>query len=252
MVFSILQISSTNPDRHWLSEKCAGYNLYYHTRDLKNKDEYKKFLETGQRAVQDFFKSNYRNSFNVYIHPDRHSLDSAWQSDWKMPDFKSECWMVASGIAAKLDIISPKRWETEACEHVYSQADKTQQLITHELVHVYHGQLNASPDFSNVEGMDWFVEGLATYASGQCDSLRIAQVKEAIAENKIPNTLNDFWTGKFKYGLSGSVVMFIDAKYGRNVLADLLIYNKKSDLLAALKISESELISEWKTYLHSL
>lgn len=67
---------------------------------------------------------------------------------------------------------------------------KTQQLITHELVHVYHGQLNASPDFSNVEGIDWFVEGLATYASGQCDSLRISEIKKAISGNKIPNGLD--------------------------------------------------------------
>ncbi|MFZ4520792.1 MAG: hypothetical protein ACOYNC_03750 [Bacteroidales bacterium] len=50
----------------------------------------------------------------------------------------------------------------ESCEHVYSEKLKTQQIITHELVNVYHGQLNAGPDFSDVSGIDWFVEGLAT------------------------------------------------------------------------------------------
>ena len=59
-------------------------------------------------------------------------------------------------------------------------------MITHELIHVYHGQLNVSPDFSNTEGIDWFIEGLATYASGQCDSMRISEVKVAIENNKIP------------------------------------------------------------------
>jgi hypothetical protein len=127
-----------------------------------------------------------------------------------MPEFKSECQMVASGIATKLDVISPKMWDTEACEHYYSDNQKTQRLITHELVHVYHGQWNQSPDFSNVEGIDWFVEGLATYASGQCDEQRIADVKKAITENKVPSSLDNFWTGKNKYGLSGSVVQFID------------------------------------------
>src|SRR6187551_2042138 len=113
-------------------------------------------------TTRQFFKSPFKNRFQLFIHPNRQSLDSSWQKDWNMPAFKSECWMVASGIATRLDVISPRRWDKEACEHVYAETKKTQLLITHELIHVYHGQLNTSPDFSNVDGIDWFVEGLAT------------------------------------------------------------------------------------------
>ena len=165
-----------------------------------------------------------------------------------MPDFKSECWMVAGGVASKLDLISPKNWDKEACEHVYADSSKTQNLITHELFHVYHGQLNPSPDFSETCDIDWFVEGFATFASGQCDSLRIADVKNAIAENNIPDSLSKFWSGKLRYGLSGSVVMFLDAKYGRKKLLELLKFNRKAELLAALGISEDELLKEWKGF----
>ena len=112
--------------------------------------------------------------------------------------------MVASGIAGKLDMISPKVWDKEAYEHSYSEPEKVQWLTTHELVHVYHAQLTSSPDFSDTEGIDWFVEGLATYTSGQCGSSRIKEIKKAIAENKIPGTLDGFWKGNLKYGLSGS------------------------------------------------
>jgi hypothetical protein len=183
------------------------------------------------------------------VHLNRHSLDSAWQKDWNMPTFKSECWMVASGVASKLDMISPKMWDKESCEHKYEDSQKTQQLITHELVHVYHGQLNASPDFSNIEGLDWFVEGLATYASGQCDSVRIAEVKKAILENNLPKTLDSFWSGKLKYGLSGSVVMYIDKHYGRVKLKELLSFNKKADLFSALNTTAPELLDGWKIYM---
>ena len=65
-------------------------------------------------------------------------------------------------------------------------------------MHVYHAQLNSSPDFSDTEGIDWFVEGLATYTSGQCGSSRIKEIKKAIAENKIPETLDSFWKGNLK------------------------------------------------------
>ena len=79
------------------------------------------------------------------------------------------------------------------------------------MVHVCHGQFNSSPDFS------WFVKGLATYASGQFDSLRLEEIKKAVVENKIPVSLNSFWTGNLRYELSGSVVLFID-KNGEEIL----------------------------------
>lgn len=253
MVFSaISHISWKIQDKNWTIEKHKGYNLLYTATDKKNKEEYVLLVENGLLSVKNFFNSSYNKQFDVYIHPNRHSLDSSWQKDWNMPDFKSECWMVASGVASKVDMISPRLWDKEACEHTYAETKKTQQLITHELVHVYHGQINVSPDFSDIEGIDWFVEGLATYASGQCDSSRISEIKKAIADNKIPNGLNNFWTGKLKYGLSGSVVMFIDNKYGRAKLIELLAFNKKTDLLSTLKTTESELLDEWKKYIHEL
>ena len=114
------------------------------------------------------------------------------------------------------------------------------------------GQINASPDFGNTEGIDWFVEGLATYASGQCDSARIKEVKKLIADNKTPKGLDNFWTGKLKYGLSGSVVMYIDSKYGREKLKELLPFSKKAEILAALNTTEADLLNNWKNYIQGL
>ena len=241
-----------NVGNGWIAEKHKGYTLLYTSIDKGNKKEYNEFIANGMKWVKAFFHSSYPKKFSVFIHPNRQSLDSAWQKDWNMPEFKSECWMVASGVATKLDIISPKLWDQQSCEHTYSEKIRTQQLITHELVHTYHGQLNSSPDFSNTEGIDWFVEGLATFASGQYDTARIAEVKKAISENKIPQTLDEFWTGKIRYGLSGSVVSYIDHKYGRTKLNDLLSLNKKSEILSRLKTTESELLAEWKHYIQNL
>lgn len=241
-----------NVDKNWIAEKHKGYILYYTSIDERNKREYSEFISTGIKSATSFFYGSYKKGFSVFIHPDRQSLDSVWQKDWNMPEFKSECWMVASGVATKLDIISPKLWDKQSCEHIYSETKHTQQLITHELVHIYHGQLNTSPDFSNTEGIDWFVEGLATFAAGQCDTSRMAEVKKAILENKIPGSLEEFWKGKIKYGLSGSVVMYIDHQYGRTKLNELLPLNKKSAILSVLKTTEQELLAEWKKYIQHL
>lgn len=247
--FVLIFISWKLSDNNWITETHNGYILYYKTIDKKNIKEYDRLVENGILSVKIFFNSSFSKEFDIFIHPGRKSLDSTWQKNWNMPDFKSECWMVASGTASRLDLISPKAWENEACEHNYSQTQQTQNLITHELVHVYHGQLNASPDFSNVDGIDWFVEGLATYASGQCDSLRIAEIRKAISDNNIPKKLDDFWKGNLRYGLSGSVVLYIDKKYGRGKLKELLHFNKKTDLLLTLNTTESELLEKWKEYI---
>jgi len=236
----------------WLVEKKPTYTLFYRSSDTENKEEYIKLIDSGIRSVNSFFGTGFKNEFDVHIYPHRNLLDSTWSKDWKIKDFKSECWMVASGIATKIDMISPKNWDKESCEHTYSDSLNTQRLIIHELVHVYHGQFNISPDFSDVENIDWFVEGLATYVSGQCDQERIAKIRAAVLGNNVPDSLRKFWTGNLRYGLSGSMVMYIDYKYGKSMLISLLKYNKVSDILTVLNTTETEMIKGWKDYILSL
>lgn len=249
IIIVLLSAVAFKPMQIWLNEKHKTYVLVYTNSDKENKKEYAELIDNGIKFVNDFFNEPFKEEFKVYVQPNRSSLDTTWQKDFKTPDFKSECWMVASGIATKFDLLSPTVWDKEACEHVYSEKQKTQQLINHELIHVFHGQQNVSADFSDVDNIDWFVEGLATYASGQLDSIRTAQVKKAINENKIPNTLDKFWTGKLKYGLSGSVVNYIDVTYGRKKLRSLLKYNKKAQVLSEISCSEAELIEKWKEFI---
>jgi hypothetical protein len=236
-------------EKTWRSKKSKAYTVYYTVADKPSIKKYQSLLSQGIRDVQQFFDADFQKKFDVYVHPGRASLDSTWAKDWSSPGFKSECWMVASGVASRMDLLSPVTWDTQACEHRYSDKQHTQQLITHELFHVFHGQLNASGDFNNTENIDWFVEGLATYASGQCDAARLTEVRNAIVNNSIPATLDKFWTGKLKYALSGSVVMYIDKKYGRSILKKLLPYNKKQQVLEALSITEEVLLKEWRSNL---
>lgn len=242
----------TRIENNWIVDKQKGYTFYYTAADKENIDEYRAYFKDGKKTVEAFFQDSYKYDFGIYIHTSRSSLDSAWQKDWNMPDFKSQCWMVASGIFNKLDIISPKKWDSLSCEHSYADVLETQRLITHELVHVFHGQQNKSPDFNDITGIDWFIEGLAVYASGQCDSIRIAEVKKALSENKIPETLDKFWSGNLKYGLSGTVVLYLDKQFGTEKIGALLKYNKLEDLLNDLNITEQELLNGWRAYMNAL
>lgn len=235
----------------WQTIEGQRFDLYFQESDRAELVDYQPIFEKACTTAEQFFGQPFPQKFQIYLHPDRASLDAQWQRDWQMPDFKSECWMVASGVAAKLDLIAPKKWDTESCEHRWADQAAVQRLIAHEMAHVFHGQRNASPDFSDVSGLDWFVEGLAVYASGQCDSARLAPAKMAVQSGKAPAALDDFWKGKLKYGLSGSVVMYLDQRFGREKLLALLPFNRKADLLAALGISEEALLAGWREFLLS-
>lgn len=232
----------------WTKIVKNSYVYYFTSTDEKNQMQYFHYLDSGIKQVKNFAGKNYNHSFDVFIHPDRKSLEKQWSADWGIKDFKSECWMVASGTGNKLDILSPATWDSLSCEHKSSEKEEVQKLITHELFHVYHGQNNPSQDFSVADTIDWFVEGFAVYASGQCDSTRIRSVKNAIWFNQSPEALKDFWTGKLKYGFSGSMVMYIDKQYGRKKILSLLNKTSASTILKELNLSEVELIAKWKEY----
>lgn len=207
------------------------------------------YLNNGVTGLETFFADSFQQTFEVRLHPHRSQMDSVWQTEWQMPEFHSECWMVASGVGTKLDLLDPNVWSVEACEHRWEDTLASFRLLTHELCHVYHGQHNPSPDFSQVTGLDWFVEGLAVYASGQCDVTRLTGVQQWLKPKEPLQNLDVFWSGKHKYGLSGSMVMYIDQTYGRQALIQLLKLQTKTALLATLHCTESGLLSAWDAWI---
>ena len=246
-----LSAAAHNPASEWRVEEHNGYWLHYQEAEPGEISDYRNLIEVGVKAVKEFMDNDFQSSFDVYIHPNRLSIDQTWQQDWNYPHFRSECWMVASGIATKMDLLSPERWADEACEHNSSETEETERLILHELYHVYHGQHNVSPDFSELYGLDWFAEGFATYASGQCDQQRMGEVKKAITDGKVPDALDDFWTGDLRYGFSGSMVMYIDQTYGREMLSELLKFNEKTEVLELIGIAETKLLEEWEDFMRA-
>jgi len=156
--------------------------------------------------------------------------------------------MVASGIANSLSILSPRVWMEEACEHDPADSAHLGELITHEMVHVYHGQLSPRPDFAGMDDIGWFVEGLATYVSGQLEGSHRYRDRQAIDSGAAPDNLEDAWSGNYRYGVCGSLVKFIDVTYGRDMIKSLLPAVTEEEILTKLKSTESELLGRWREY----
>jgi hypothetical protein len=222
------------------------YTIHYTNADKDKIINIDDQLQAGFKHIVDFFHHSFINRFDVYIFPDRNLMDKQWQKDWGDSTFQSQCWMIASGVGHRLDILSPNAWAKEACDHNANDSREIRQVIWHELVHVFHGQYNPDHTFNYIEKLDWLVEGVATFVSGQLDAKRTQRIQQLINENKVPSTLDNFWKGREKYGLSGSMVAYIDAKYGTNKLFELLKQTNKEAALTSLAISEMQLLVDWK------
>ena len=189
-------------------------------------------------VVEAFFGGSFPSGFETVIAPDRNAFADLTESRW---GFRAEpCWMVATGTGSIFAMIDPQAWTTEACEHDPSDAEHIRRLITHELVHVYHGQHNADPEFNDLAPLGWFVEGLAVYASGQFDDPRQAQAAHA----EWPDSLENAWAGPSRYAVCGAIVAWIDEQHGRATLVDLLSAQSTAEALASLAIDERDLLDE--------
>lgn len=244
-----LKVSAGTP---WLTEKHTRYELHYTAADRAHKAEYLQLLDKGIHNAEVFFHSSYSKHFDVFIQPNRASFDRAYQSIYHQPGFRSECWLVATGDGYRISIIAPRTWDKEPCTTRYTDyADraKTQKLITHELIHVYHGQLNTDPDLTGKNGTDWFIEGLAFYASGQLGTQEQKAVRQAMLKKQVPKTLDAlsaYPDVNLRYALWGSLVRYIDQRYGRAKLQSMLVYDQRKQLLAALKTTEQQLMIDWQ------
>jgi hypothetical protein len=233
----------------WLKQKQKSYSLVYTEPEKEILHTLLQNIESSMQHIATFFGKEFQQHFTVTVFPNRNLLDKEWQQLWADSSFHSECWMVASGIAAHLHILSTRVWKTQACEHNANDTVETRKLICHELVHVYHAQINADKTFSKVTGIDWLVEGAATYVSMQYDSKRKQQVLDLLKQDKTPSSLDDFWKGSARYALAGSAIAFIDAVYGRQQLFELLKMQSKEEVLSYLQTNEKDFLLRWKNWM---
>jgi Peptidase of plants and bacteria len=203
-------------------------------------------IQEGRKKLKLFFSQPFTQKFEVEVFPDRVAFDKYFDKRWKVP--KTEAWMVASGVADRMVILSPRVWKTQAAEHDPSDTEHIRDLVAHELVHVYHGQHNPRPDFDGMDDSGWFVEGLAVYVSGQLERTHRTAAREAIKAGKTPTRLADAWSGRYRYGVSGSMVEFVDKRFGRDVVKKMLSVVNNEEALKLLGRTEEQFLEAWKTY----
>lgn len=197
----------------------------------------------GKATVEAFFGKPFPEPIHLTVAPDRVAFPANWGTG------QTESWMVGTGVADFLVVLSPADWAKEACDHDAGHRDEVRGVIVHELVHVYHGQFNPTRDFTGMDDVGWFVEGLAVVVSGQLSHDRLSAAAAAVRAGTAPTTPATLWSGPQKYGLAGSMVAYVDATYGRQTVIDLLPMTKQDEILARLDVTEAQLLDKWRAWL---
>jgi hypothetical protein len=180
--------------------------------------------------------------FPVRLFPDRASIDAHWGRVWRDPSYRSECWMIASGDAAGVLMLSPGVWAGASCGHDGTNAAHRRGVVFHEVVHVHHARRNAG--WPSLGSLWWFVEGLAVHASGQHDGPQRARVRDILASGSGPRQLADVLPAG--YDFAGSLVAWIDRRHGRQRLRGLLAETSAAGLLQRLGSNEQDVMDAWR------
>jgi len=202
-------------------------------------------VRVQQRRVEQFFGAWLPAAFHLEVAPDRAAMTRYAAARWKVPELP--CWAVAMGTGSTLLVLDPAVWKTEACDHATDDEAAVDRVIAHELVHVFHGQHRPDdPEFDHADDVGWFVEGLATWGSGQLTPDRERQLAEVLASGGGPTRLADVWTGKARYGAAGSLIRWIEQRFGRARLLQLLDLSTTAAILDNLDMTEEELLAAWR------
>jgi len=234
-----------SPDE-WLTVNVAGLPIHAVRADSTLAHFVGGAIHDGEILATGFFTVGPLQPFEISVYPDRESLTEHWRAAWQQPSFQAPCWLIAAAWATELDLLSPRVWSRDACGHDANNQTHIRNVLAHEVVHVLHAQVGQHPSLGTLLNAQWFTEGLATYVSGMLDVDYAGVVDARLGAGFAPTTLAEVWNDQANYPLSASIVRYIDHRYGRAALRDLLPARSTTTILTQLGVAETDLLTAWR------
>jgi Tol biopolymer transport system component len=103
--------------------------------------------------------------------------------------------------------------------------EKLQQLIAHELTHVFQFEIIFGGNYLRAAtsgGPQWFFEGMASYFANDEDSKDKMVLRDAVLSDQVPEIAQSGVQGFFAYRFGHAVFDFIEAEWGKDSVRDFI------------------------------
>jgi hypothetical protein len=213
-------------------------------QDEKLRPTMERHVVDGVRKIEEFFGKPFPKPYRLELLPGRAAFDKVLKD--RFSEESPGPWAIGAATSDCLYMITPRVWRTEAAEHDPDNHEHIRRIIAHELTHTYHAQVSPAKDFEGMEDLAWLSEGLAAHVSGQMDEEYAGREVTAVNAGRVPKSLATAWSGRDRYPICGSIVRYVEKRYGRPKLIELLKMTKETDILKALDTTESKLLKDWQ------
>lgn len=214
-------------------------------------------FEIGQKSrleVEEFFEDKL-TSFKVYVLTNGEQYNSYFKKH--NPEIEWQPWIVGNAHRDGIVLLSPSKWG----EDKDKSAEGIQQLVSHELTHLYHNVTYSkeSPEKAMSENqMLWALEGLAETVSGVCQESYVIQY---YLDHFPVNQLTDLFPPDMEgprspsvypsYALSASFVRYLKETKGAALLRDLVKIGTNEDFLTMIDMDQTTIVDDWKKSIQS-
>jgi hypothetical protein len=229
----------------WDTMQQAGISVEFEPADSSWASTLLADAQLGRTQANAFFNADTLHNFVVRVYPSRSVMEPEWRLVFNAPNMQFQCWMIANANAERVLTLSPRVWGSQACGHSSVDAQYVRRIMTHEIVHVLHRRLNTDPALRNLAGSSWLVEGLAVLASGQFDASMAAFARQGL-QAAPPTLLSGLLDTNYGYAFAGSIVDYIDRRYGRGIVVSLLRAADSNAIFAILQTTPAALLSDWR------
>lgn len=103
--------------------------------------------------------------------------------------------------------------------------EKLQQLIAHELTHVFQFEILFGGNYlraATTNAPQWFIEGMASYYGNDEDNKDRMILRDAVLADQVPEITQKGINGFFAYRFGHAVFDFVAAEWGKDAVRDLL------------------------------
>jgi hypothetical protein len=229
----------------WRYLTANGVKLGYTTADSGEAPSLLAAAVRGRAMIEAFAGVSLGDVVLTHIHPSRATLEPDWQQTFGTPPGGFQCWMIANANRSTVMMLSPRVWASDSCGQPRGDSVAARSVLAHEMMHTLHRRTYPDSLFRGMNQSGWLYEGIAVYSSGQMAERYDSQVAGAVAAGE-PATLASVLTTERGYAVAGSIVRYIDRKYGRAVLTDLMRRQGNPDILTRLGVTEAALLAEWR------